>query len=97
MNKNNLPPQEQLPQQTAETIKLMEAHRQMIGTYGYAVATEHDTYCLAQPSPFRFIPTIATDQTAPILFRRWPARPPGALSLCRRRPMSPCLCLPVYA
>lgn len=62
MNKNNLPPQEQLPQQTAETIKLMEAHRQMIGTYGYAVATEHDTYSLAQPSPFRFIPTIATDR-----------------------------------
>ncbi len=52
--------------QTEEALELMEAHRQLIATYGVDIAQEEDTYSLAQPSPFRFVPTIATDQTVPL-------------------------------
>lgn len=55
-----------LPPQTEETLKLMEMHRQLTVLNGFVYAQEHDTYSLAQPSPFRYVPTIASNQTVPL-------------------------------
>ena len=52
--------------QPAETIDLVEAHRLLMETYGYELAREDDTFSLAQPSPFRYVPTIASNHTAPL-------------------------------
>lgn len=54
-----------LPQGT-EAIDLVEAHRLLMEMYGYELAQEHDTFSLAQPSPLRYVPTVASNQTAPI-------------------------------
>jgi hypothetical protein len=42
----------------------MEMHRQLTALDGIEFAQEQDTYSLAQPSPFRFVPMIASNQTA---------------------------------
>ena len=52
---------------TEEALELMEAHRKLMAMYGYIPAREEDTYSLAQPSPFRFVPTIASNRTAPVI------------------------------
>lgn len=39
---------------------LVDLHRTMIGS----VATERDTFSLAQPSPLRYVPSFTTDHTA---------------------------------
>jgi hypothetical protein len=52
--------------QSKDIIELMEAHRSLVETYGYEPAQEADTFSLAQPSPFRYVPTIATNHTAPL-------------------------------
>lgn len=49
-----------------ETLDLVEQHRQLIALYGLTVAQEQDTYSLAQPSPFRFVPAITSNGTAPL-------------------------------
>ncbi len=51
---------------TPETLELIEAHRRLIATYGTETVQEDDTYSLAQPSPFRFVPTVASNKTAPL-------------------------------
>lgn len=50
-----------------EALELIEAHRKLMTMYGCVPAQEDDTYSLAQPSPFRFIPTIASNRTTPVL------------------------------
>jgi hypothetical protein len=52
---------------TEELLELIEAHRNLVAMYGCDPAREEDSYSLAQPSPFRFVPTIASNQTAPLL------------------------------
>lgn len=50
-----------LPPPTEETIELIELHRQLIAFHSLQPAQEDDTYSLAQPSPFRFVPSIASN------------------------------------
>ena len=52
--------------QTTEIEDLVEAHRLLTEAYGYGLAQENDAFSLAQPSPFRYVPTIASNHTAPI-------------------------------
>jgi hypothetical protein len=59
-----MPKEPTLPPQTEETLSLMEMHRQLTALDGIEFAQEQDTYSLAQPSPFRFVPMIASNQTA---------------------------------
>ena len=48
---------------TQEAIDLVEQHQQLIATYALQVAPETDSYSLAQPSPYRFVPSIASNRT----------------------------------
>jgi hypothetical protein len=50
-----------LPPPTEETIQLIELHRQLIALHNLQAAREDDAYSLAQPSPFRFVPSIASN------------------------------------
>jgi hypothetical protein len=52
--------------QSEESLDLAEAYRELIARYNLVTAHESDTYSLAQPSPFRFIPTSASNKTAPL-------------------------------
>ncbi|WP_263350202.1 hypothetical protein [Acidicapsa acidisoli] len=56
-----------LPPQTEDTLRLIETHRQLTGFNGFAFAQEQDTYSLAQPSPFRFVPTVASNGAATLM------------------------------
>lgn len=56
-----------LPPPTEETLDLMEMHRQLMELNGFAFAQEQDTYSLAQPSPFRFVPSVASNGAAALL------------------------------
>lgn len=49
---------------TQEVLELMEAHRQLAVLYNFAVAREHDTHSLAQPSPFEFVPSYISHSTS---------------------------------
>ena len=49
-----------------ETLELIETHRQLALNYGSELAQENDSYSLAQPSPYRYVPTVASNQTAPL-------------------------------
>ena len=55
-----------LSPESEETARLIEMHRELMGPDGIEFAREQDTYSLAQPSPFRFVPMIASNQTAPL-------------------------------
>lgn len=55
------------PTQAEEPLDLMEMHRQLVEQGGFAYAQEQDTYSLAQPSPFRFVPSIASNGAAMLL------------------------------
>jgi hypothetical protein len=56
-----------LPPQTEESNELMEMHRQFIAFNGFTIAQEHDSYSLAQPSPFRYVPLGASNGAAPLI------------------------------
>jgi len=53
-----------LPPPTDETRSLMEIHRQLTAINNFTEAQELDTYSLAQPSPFRFVPSVASNGAA---------------------------------
>lgn len=46
-----------------DILVLIEAHRKLVSSFGIDAGREEDTYSLAQPSPYRFVPTIAASQT----------------------------------
>jgi hypothetical protein len=46
---------------TAETIRLIELHHQLVALHSLQPAYEADTFSLAQPSPFRFVPMVASN------------------------------------
>jgi len=50
-----------LPPLTEEAIELIDLHRQLIALNSLQPARENDTYSLAQPSPFRYVPSIASN------------------------------------
>jgi hypothetical protein len=56
-----------LPPQTDETLELLELHRRLTAFDGLAFAQEQDSYSLAQPSPFRFVPLGASNGAAPLI------------------------------
>ena len=56
-----------LPPQTEESIELMEMHRQFIAFDGFTIVQEQDSYSLAQPSPFRYVPLGASNGAAPLI------------------------------
>ena len=51
---------------TDNIVDLMEVHRYLVALYGAAPAQESDSYSLAQPSPLRFVPTLASNQMPPL-------------------------------
>lgn len=51
---------------TDDIAELMEFHRRLTELIGTAPAMESDTYSLAQPSPLRYVPTIASNQLPPL-------------------------------
>jgi hypothetical protein len=55
------------PNLTEEARLLIEMHRKLIAFNGFTLAQEQDTYSLAQPSPFRFVPTMASNGAATLL------------------------------
>jgi hypothetical protein len=55
-----------LSPENEETARLIEMHRELTDPGGIGFAQAEDTYSLAQPSPFRFVPMIASNQTAPL-------------------------------
>jgi hypothetical protein len=55
-----------LTPENADAEALMEAHRLLLAAYTYGLAQEQDTYSLAQPSPYRFVPSIASNQMPPV-------------------------------
>lgn len=52
-----------------DAFELIEAHRRLLAEYSFdlAQAQEQDTYSLAQPSPFRYVPLIASNGSAPVI------------------------------
>ncbi|MFP5204167.1 MAG: hypothetical protein ACLGSH_02290 [Acidobacteriota bacterium] len=44
---------------TPDVLELMETHQKLVGDYG-TVVREEDSYSLAQPSPLKFVPSIAS-------------------------------------
>lgn len=56
-----------LPPLTDETLNLMELHRRLTELEGFTYAQEHDAYSLAQPSPFRFVPSVASNRVATLM------------------------------
>lgn len=52
-----------------ETLEMIEAHRQLMAAHSFdlALAYEQDTYSLAQPSPLRYVPSIASNGSAPVI------------------------------
>ena len=52
-----------------ETIEMMEAHRQLMAAYAanLAFAQAHDFYSLAQPSPLLYVPSVASNESAPMI------------------------------
>lgn len=53
-----------LPPQFEETVEMMELHRQMMLANGFQFAPEEDNFSLAQPSPYRFVPMVASNGAA---------------------------------
>ncbi len=47
-----------------ETLELIELHRELTSLNGITVAQPDDAYSLAQPSPYRFVPTVASNGAA---------------------------------
>ncbi len=45
---------------TEDVLELMEAHRKLLGDGNALLVREEDTYSLAQPSPLKFVPSIAS-------------------------------------
>ena len=56
-----------MPAQTEEILNLVELHRQLIQRGGFTAPQEHDSYSLAQPSPYRFVPTVASNGAATVI------------------------------
>jgi len=56
-----------LPPLTNETLNLMELHHQLTEVDGFTYAQEQDAYSLAQPSPFRFVPSVASNRVATLM------------------------------
>jgi hypothetical protein len=52
-----------------ETLEMMEAHQQLTAAYAfdYSLAQEQDSFSLAQPSPLRYVPSIASNGSAPMI------------------------------
>jgi hypothetical protein len=51
------------PEFSPEALELIEAHRTLMARYRIALANESDDYSLAQPSPYPFVPSVASDGT----------------------------------
>lgn len=47
-----------------DVMELMEAHQRLVGEVAALLAREEDTYSLAQPSPFKFVPSVASGNVA---------------------------------
>ena len=62
-----MPENQALPPLSEETVKLMEMHRQLTAPEGFSYAQEQDAYSLAQPSPFRFVPSVASNRVATLM------------------------------
>lgn len=45
---------------TEDILELMEAHQRLIADCGALIVREEDGYSLAQPSPLRFVPSVAS-------------------------------------
>lgn len=43
-----------------EVLELMKAHYDLLEKYGEIAPGEEDTFSLAQPSPLKFVPSIAS-------------------------------------
>ena len=43
-----------------EVMELIDAHRQLVAQQDAIPAHEEETFSLAQPSPFRYVPSIAS-------------------------------------
>lgn len=54
------------PEFSQEALELIEAHRTLMARYRIALASENDAYSLAQPSPYPFVPSVASDGTYPL-------------------------------
>lgn len=52
--------------ESKETLELMEAYRKLFGAGGVTPLTEENPVSLAQPSPYRFVPSIVTNQSVPM-------------------------------
>jgi hypothetical protein len=55
------------PEFSPEALELIEAHRVLMARYRIPLASENDSYSLAQPSPYPFVPSVASDGTYPLL------------------------------
>ena len=55
------------PTQTNEIYELMELHRKLVQMNANDFVQENDAYSLAQPSPFRFVPTVASNGSATLI------------------------------
>jgi hypothetical protein len=56
-----MPKADIVPPQAAEAQTLIDLHRSLIEVDTFGLAQEKDTYSLAQPSPFRFVPSVASN------------------------------------
>lgn len=54
------------PEFSPEALELIEAHRTLMARYRIALANEQDAYSLMQPSPYPFVPSVASDGTSPL-------------------------------
>jgi hypothetical protein len=54
------------PEFSQEALELIEAHRVLMARFRIALATENDSFSLAQPSPYPFVPSVASDGTYPL-------------------------------
>lgn len=52
-------------EQDLASTDLTEEYCRLIEAYGLEPSQANDTYSLAQPSPYRFVPTIASNHTTP--------------------------------
>ncbi len=46
-----------------ETEEMLAQHQALLELYGTEQPREQDSFSLAQPSPFKFVPSVASDQT----------------------------------